>query len=121
MARRDSQGIEIGIGDRLHLYDQETDYGTGTVVPGKGKAQMVVMDPGCRLEGKHNLRDLAVKNIQMIIINKRASQEIVASAEEFLFTSEDLDTINYLLHRGITGSIKRTTPEYTITISISKI
>ena len=119
MARRDSQGIEIGIGDRLHLYDQETDYGTGTVVPGKGKAQMVVMDPGCNLEGKHNLRDLAVKNIQMIIIGKKP-QEPIAPVEEFLFTQEDIDNLNYLLSRGITGSIKRTTAQFTITITIAK-
>lgn len=119
MARRDSQGVEICIGDRLHLYGEE-DYGTGTVVPGKGKALMIVMDPGCKLEGKHNLRDIDAKNINMIIINKKVPQEIIASPEEFLFTSDDLDNLNYLLSRGITGSIKRTTQQYSITITISK-
>ena len=120
MSRKDSQGLEICIGDRLHLYGDE-DYGTGTVVPGKGKALMIVMDPGCKLEGKHNLRDLATKNINMILINKKAPQEITAPLEESLFTGDDLDNLNYLLFRGITGSIKRTTQQYSITITISKI
>lgn len=119
MARKDQKGQEIIIGDRLHIYTSDEDYGTGTVVPGKGKALMIFMDPGCKLEGKHNLRDLDANGISMIIIGRKPQAQETLE-EDITFTKEDLDNLNYLLARGITGSIKRTAGQYTITISISK-
>lgn len=119
MARKDSQGTEIIIGDRLHLYDDNQDYGTGTVVPGQGKALMIIMDPGCFLEGKHNLRDIANKNINSIVIGRKEPKP--SSLEESFFTQKDLDNINYLISRGFSGSIKRITKTHQITITISDL
>lgn len=119
MAKQDSQGKPIILGDRLHLYDKENDWGTGTVVPGPGRALMVMMDPGSKLEGKHNLRDISNKLINYIIIGRREPKQ--ESKEEKVFTQEDLDNWNYLVSRGFTGSLKRTTKAYQITLTITEL
>lgn len=118
MARVDEQGKNIVIGDRLHLYDANNDYGTGTVVPGQGRALMIVMDPGCQLEGKHNLRDIANRNILFLIIGRKEPEP---PKESPFFTQEDLDNWNYLVSRGFTGSLKRTTKSYQITLTITEL
>ena len=119
MVKQDSQGKPIILGDRLHLYDGENDWGTGTVVPGPGRALMVMMDPGCKLEGKHNLRDISNKLINYLIIGRREPKP--DSKEEKVFTQEDLDNWNYLVSRGFTGSLKRTTKSYQITLTITEL
>ena len=119
MPKQDLNGVMVRMSDRIHLYDTNNDYGVGTVIPGRGKSLVVVMDPGSALEGKHNLRDIETKGINYVVIGRKDPDPNTLE-EEVYFTQKDLDNLNYLLSRGITGSIKRTTSQYSITITISK-
>ena len=118
MAKTDVQGHIIIPGDILHVYDSENDYGTGTVFQGKGKSLTIVMDPGSKLGGKHNLRDLENHNISYILVNRK---EPVKVKENQLFTQEDLDNWNYLISRGFTGQLKRITNNHQIIITINEL
>ena len=113
MARVDVQGKRIIPGCRLHLYNDTEDYGIGTVIKGPGGVHMISMEIESKLSGKYKLKEIEKMGISFVIVERPVESQV--------FTPADLYNLNYLISQGFTGSIRRNTSHYQITITITEL
>lgn len=119
----------VVVGDRIHLYTNQDDLGTGIIAHGPGKSLMVQMEHGCKLSGKIKLSAIFEEypEAEYLIINHAVNlsnpkQQNTKPKEQLeYFTKDDLANLNYLLSRGFTGSLTIKTNNLQITISVTNV